>query len=107
MDGYNLGAYNKVGLSNIGEKADLSFKGILSLQMPNLSLTQWKEYLNTVGTLAPYAKGDDWWRIPEGVKKLGGVFAIDNNNIVYGYEQGLPGDDPSPDEVVEALLDLF
>ena len=43
-------------------------------------------------------------QIPEGVTRLGGTFAIKDNDILYGYEDGVPGDHPDPDEVLRSLM---
>jgi hypothetical protein len=41
--------------------------------------------------------------IPEAGLRLGGTFAINKNNIIYAYEDGVPGDHPKPSEVLKAF----
>ena len=106
-DGYSLDAYNKVGFTNIGDNLDLSMKGIRRFHIPNLSSEQWKDYSNTMAKLTPLTTLWDIWKLPEGVRRLGGTFALEDQNILYGSEEGLPGDNPNPDDVILELLNLF
>ena len=130
VDGYSFNAYNKVGLTNIGDDPKLALKGVLRFHLPELDSNQWKRYFSSVADLAPFdpKEESEWkfWKIPEGVTRLGGTFAIDGNNVVYGknrlifshrlffsnyidkgFEEGVPGDTPKPDDVITELLDLF
>jgi len=106
VDDYSFAAYNAAGLSRIGENSDLSLKGVLSFRPPSLSSEAWKEYSESVATLAPIPKGEKWWKIPEGVTRLGATFAIEDNNIVCGFEEGIPGDTPIPDDIIAELLGI-
>ena len=67
---------------------------------PNLSLGQWMGYFGSVMKVSPIPKDMKFGEIPEGVLRLGGTFVVDGNQILYQWNDRLPGDHPDIDEVL-------
>ena len=99
VDNYALEAYNSAGFGKIAENAELAVKGTKKFGPPELTPKQFMTYLTNVGQLAPFPKKFSLG-IPEGVLKLGGTFGINREKVVYLYEDGIPGDNPTPMEVL-------
>ena len=91
IDGYSFNAYNTIGFGKIGENKDLAVKGTANMKAPNLSMKQWMGYFGSVSKLAPIPKDMKFGQIPEGVTRLGGTFIIKGEQILYSYEEGVPG----------------
>lgn len=98
VDDYSFEAFNGVGFGKIGENQELAIKGTKNMKAPALTPGRFFSYLKSVGKLAPIPKNVKG--IPEGVVRLGGTFGINGNEIVYLYEDGVPGDHPIPSEVL-------
>ena len=99
VDDYQFDAFNSAGFGKIGENAELAVKGTKKLAAPDLTRDQFFTYLKNVGQLAPFPKKFSFG-VPEGVVRLGGTFGIDREKVVYLYEDGIPGDNPTPMEVL-------
>lgn len=99
VEDYTFGAFNSAGFGKIGENAELAVKGTKKFAPPDLTPGQFFTYLRNVGELAPIPKGLKF-AVPEGVVRLGGTFGIDSEKVVYLYEDGIPGDNPTPTEVL-------
>mmetsp|Transcript_1269 Transcript_1269/g.1336 ORF Transcript_1269/g.1336 Transcript_1269/m.1336 type:complete len:145 (-) Transcript_1269:648-1082(-) len=102
VDGYDFSAYKAVGFQSLYDDKNLTIKGAKSMKAPMLSAKEWFDYLRSVGSLVPSDKPLSAG-IPEGVRRLGGTFAIDGNSVVYAYEDGVPGDHPDPSDVLKVL----
>lgn len=101
VDDYKFNAYNAVGLGKIGESRELAVKGTRKMKPPGLKIQTWLTYIKNVGRLAPIPK--DVKGIPEGVTRLGATFGINGGEIIYVYEDGVPGDHPNPEDVIKSF----
>jgi hypothetical protein len=101
VDGYNFDAYNAMGYGRIAENKDLAIKGTMNMKAPSMDFGKWFKYLSTVAKLAPVPEGSI--SFPEGVTRLGGTLAVNGEEILYSYEDGVPGDHPQPSEVLSAF----
>ena len=70
----------------------------MKLQPPGFSLQQWFSYLTNVMTLSPIRKGST--EFPQGVLRLGGTFLLKDEDIVYAFEDPIPGQHADPAEVM-------
>lgn len=104
VDDYSLESFNSVGFGKIGENAELAKKGSKNLSLPNLKPGRFMSYLKNVGQLSPVPKNAKTF--PEGVLRLGGTFGVNGSDIVYLYEDGVPGDHPIPSDVLEKSFKL-
>lgn len=95
VDDYSFGAFNGVGFGKIGEDAKLAIKGTKNMKAPALTAGRFFSYFKSVGKLAPNT---------EGVLRLGGTFGINGKEVVYLYEDGVPGDHPIPSEVLSKSM---
>jgi hypothetical protein len=102
-DDYTFSAYNAAGFKTIGEVKEMAVKGSANMKKPDLSWSQWSGYFSSVSKLAPVPKDLKFGSIPQGVLRLGGTFAINKQKITYVYEDGVPGDVPSPADVLASL----
>jgi hypothetical protein len=104
VDDYSFNAFKSVGFGKIGENAELAIKGTKNLKLPQLAPMRMMSYLQNVGKLAPVPKdilanpG-----VPEGVIRLGGTFGVEGEDVVYLYEDGVPGDHPKPEDVLKSF----
>ena len=105
VDDYNFNAFNSVGFGKIGENAELAVKGTKNLKAPNLTFGRFFSYLKNVSKLAPIPK--DVKGIPEGVLRLGGTFGVNGDDVVYLYEDGVPGDHPNPADVLSKSFQIL
>ena len=98
VDDYSFNAFNALGFGKIGENAELAVKGTKNMKAPDLTPGRFFSYLKSVGKLAPIPK--EVKGIPEGVLRLGGTFGVDGDEVVYIYEDGVPGDHPPVKDVL-------
>lgn len=92
-------AYNTMGIGIIFQDLEKTKKGGMNFKLPKLSFDQWKDYLKSINQLTD----PNVVRTKEVVTRLGATYAIDGEDIVYSYEEGVPGDNPNPLSVLEIL----
>jgi len=102
VDDYSNKAFKQIGIGLIAEKQELAIKGSKNMKAPKLSASQWMSYLGIVNKLAPFPKKLTL-QIPEGVRRLGATFAIRGDDVLYVYEDGVPGDHPNPEDVLKSF----
>jgi len=77
----------------------------VKLNPPSLSFKEWITYFTTVGKVSPIPKDMKFGSgVPEGVLKLGGTFVVKGNDILYQWNDRLPGDHPDIDEVLSLAV---
>ncbi|GAB5361217.1 hypothetical protein AAMO2058_000694500 [Amorphochlora amoebiformis] len=93
-----------MGFGKFGDNPALSAEASKRLKKPEG--VNWWKYLSNVVKLSPIPKGEKipFGQVPEGVKRLGGTFVVNGENIVYSWADGLPGDHPPVPEVVNAAI---
>lgn len=104
VDGYTFDAYKTIGFGTIGQDRMNTIKGTRKMKFPLFGFRTIRKYLANVIKLSPIkpgARGKE--RFPEGVTRLGGTIAVDGNDIKFVYEDGVPGDFPSPPDVLDKL----
>jgi len=97
-DSATFEAYAVTGFGNIGKAVPE-----MKLQPPGFDFGQWMSYLMNVMSLSPVPKnaklGDG---VPEGVLKLGGVFVLEGDTIVYAFAEPVPGQHAPIEDVLKA-----
>lgn len=100
VDDYDFDAYNAVGFGSLGDKME----GASDIEMtaPELGgVGGWWKYLSNVITLSPVEPGKSG--IPEGVKRLGGTFVVKGDDVIYQWNDKVPGNHPDLEDVVKAI----
>ena len=70
----------------------------------NMGMGRWFTYLKNVATLAPMPKGGvKFGEVPEGVKVLGGTYAIDGDAVTFSHSDEVPGATPDIANVLAAV----
>lgn len=71
----------------------------LKMKAPQLGgLRAWWKYITNVMELVPVEEGSK--DFPEGVKRLGGTFVIEGDEIIYQWYDRVPSDTPDLEEVM-------
>mmetsp|Transcript_11688 Transcript_11688/g.40650 ORF Transcript_11688/g.40650 Transcript_11688/m.40650 type:complete len:140 (+) Transcript_11688:348-767(+) len=97
-DSENFDAYSAAGFGVIGDTVPKEVK----IAPPSFSWKQWLDYLANVAKLSPIRKGAPVTEFPTGVLRLGGTFALDGDGVAYAWADPVPGQHPSPAEVLSA-----
>jgi len=105
-DSEDFQAYKKAGFNYLmGDKqikpGDLNFKPP-QMMKPGT----WFKYLANVANLAPVPKGQKLelgGKVPEGVKVLGGTYAIDGDEVLFSHQDQVPGDVPELEDVFKSI----
>jgi len=101
VDDYSFRAYESVGLKNMELGQDMPSD--LKLSTPKLGgLRGWWKYITNVMELSPVEPGSK--EFPEGVKRLGGTFVIDGDDVIYQWNDRIPGDNPDLDDVMQYIM---
>ena len=64
---------------------------------------KWWSYLRNVGDLSPVPKDMKLGEFPNGVKVLGGTYAIDDDAVVFSHMDKVPGATPQIEEVLASV----
>ena len=99
-DNLEFNAYDAVGFGKFTDLSEKDKKDI-KLRKPDISLRTWWTYLSNVVKLSPIEKGKSG--IPEGVLRLGGTFVVKGDDVVYQWNDKIPGDYPEPEDVVHFI----
>uniref|UniRef100_A0A7R9ZH41 Uncharacterized protein n=1 Tax=Pseudictyota dubia TaxID=2749911 RepID=A0A7R9ZH41_9STRA len=93
-------AYKAVGFGSFTEADKEEIKGV-KLPVPDLGgFGGWWNYLTNVMNISPVPDDMKMGEFPEGVLRLGGTFVVDGRNVIYQWNDKLPGDHPIPEEVL-------
>mmetsp|Transcript_16917 Transcript_16917/g.43450 ORF Transcript_16917/g.43450 Transcript_16917/m.43450 type:complete len:89 (-) Transcript_16917:330-596(-) len=69
-----------------------------------MGFSKWLAYMRNVVKLAPAPEGGmKLGEVPEGVKVLGGTYAIDGNDVKFSHMDQVPGATPEIDAVLTAV----
>ena len=93
-DSLDFAAYKTAGFGRIGEVTPPT-----KLKAPDG--VPWLKYIANVAALSPM-DNVKLGEIPEGVTRLGGTFVIDGDDVLYGWSDGVPGDEPPIEDVMRA-----
>lgn len=103
-DMVSFDAYNAVGFGRFDE-ADKDDIRDVKLPAPDMGgFGGWWNYLSNVMSISPVPEGMKMGEFPEGVLRLGGTFVIDGRDVIYQWNDKLPGDHPVPEDVFAETL---
>jgi len=102
-DSPNFDAYRAAGFNYLmGDKA---LDSPPDFKPPRtMSGGKWWGYLTNVKDLAPVPKGKEFkfGEVPDGVRVLGGTYALDGDEVVFSHMDAVPGATPDIEEVLAA-----
>jgi len=109
-DMVEFGAYKAAGFGRFDDTdPDLAKVATKNMAAPDLGgIRGWWNYFNSVMKLSPIPPkqqeeggGGSAGGMPEGVLRLGGTFVVSGNDIVYQWNDRIPGDHPNIEEVFQ------
>ena len=68
-----------------------------------MGLGKWFTYLKNVAQLSPVPKDMKFGEVPQGVKVLGGTFAIDGDDVKFSHMDEVPGATPEIEAVLKSI----
>lgn len=99
VDGYDFDAYKAVGFGSLDDVKDTKD---IKMTAPELGgFGGWWKYLSNVMSLSPVEPGTSG--IPEGVKRLGGTFVVQGDDVIYQWSDKVPGAHPNLDDVMKVV----
>ena len=101
VDDYTFGAYKQMGFKRFDEQ-DPEVAKQVKMTAPDLGGFggAWK-YMSNVMKVSPIPPDMKFGEVPEGVLRLGGTFVVKNDDVVFQWNDRLPGDHPDLSEVLE------
>lgn len=97
-------AYNTIGFGRFDEADKEDIKNV-KLSPPEMGgFGGWWRYLSNVMSISPIPDGK-MGEVPEGVLRLGGTFVVNGKDVVYQWNDKLPGDHPVPQEIFAEVID--
>jgi len=103
VDDYNLNAYTAAGFGQLKMGSKLP-EGV-SLQPPKMGgFGEWWKYLKNVISVSP-APSDTVTseQVLESVSTLGGTFVVKDDDVVYQWNDAIPGDTPDLEELLSVV----
>lgn len=64
---------------------------------------KWWQYLRNVGDLSPIPEGMKFGEFPDGVRVLGGTYAVDDDAVVFAHMDEVPGATPDIEKVLASV----
>jgi len=69
----------------------------------NIGPRKWMTYLANTAKLAPIPKDMKFGEVPNGVRVLGGTYAIDGNAVTFAHMDKVPGATPDINDVLAVV----
>jgi len=106
VDDYDFEAYESAGFDTKFTDTSPEDAKAVKMESPNLSLKQWMSYAGSVGKISPIPENQSLFGggVPEGVLRLGGTIVVKGDDVLYQWNDRLPGDHPDIDEVVSIAV---
>ncbi len=102
VDKPSFAAYKSMGIGKLFDDMELTKKGGKNFKIPGLTWKEWTNYFSSVSKISP-----DKDAVVEIGSQLGASYAVNGKDIVYFYEEGIPGDSPDPLTVIAMLTGNF
>jgi len=102
-DSDDFQAYRKAGFrSMLGDEA---LSSPPSMKPPDtMNPARWFTYLRNVMTLSPQPKGGlKFGEVPQGVRVLGGTYAVSGDAVVFSHQDKVPGATPDITDVLKSV----
>jgi len=99
-DSKNFAGYKAAGFNVLlGEK---QLEKPPDFKPPKMGMGKWLTYLRNVASLSPVPKDMKFGEFPEGVRVLGGTYAIDGDKVLFSHMDEVPGATPEIEAVLKA-----
>lgn len=106
VDGYDFAAYEGAGFGRFDDESNKENIKDVRLTAPELGgPSGWWRYLSNTVALSPVPKGLKFGEVPEGVLRVGGTFVIQNDDILYRWNDNVPGNHPVIEDVLKIAMD--
>jgi len=70
----------------------------------SMNPARWFTYLRNVMTLSPQPKGGlKFGEVPQGVRVLGGTYAVSGDAVVFSHQDKVPGATPDITDVLKSV----
>lgn len=70
---------------------------------PTMGMGKWVSYMRNVASLSPIPKDMKFGEVPQGVRVLGGTYAIDGDEVVFSHMDEVPGATPEIAAVLKTV----
>lgn len=70
---------------------------------PTMGMGKWLSYLRNVASLSPVPKDMKFGEVPQGVRVLGGTYAVDGDEVVFSHMDEVPGATPEIEAVLRSV----
>jgi len=103
-DSSDFAAYKAAGFNYL--MGDKELAEVPDFKPPkSMGMGKWFTYLKNVISLSPVPKGSTMklGEVPEGVKVLGGTYAIDGDAVKFSHMDQVPGATPEIEEVLASV----
>jgi len=100
VDDYDFDAYKAVGFGEVFD-ADEETKKNYKPAAPDLTFGEFWKYLTNVNKLSPIPKDLKFGDVPKGVLMVGGTFVVNGEDIIYQWNDQIPGNHPVVSDVLE------
>lgn len=103
VDDYNFDAYRAAGFGRFDQLDKESVKDV-KMAAPDLGWKAWFTYFSNVSKISPIPKDIRFGEIPEGVLWVGGTFVLDGNDVLYQWNDQVPGNHPNIKDVLNTAI---
>jgi len=93
--------YQQAGFQSFGQQSWGKIKEV-SYRIPDLGLLDWWNYLTSIPTLGPFTPDLKFGQLPAGGMVNGGTMVVRGDDILYRWNDRMPGDHPDIEEVMKA-----
>jgi len=70
---------------------------------PTMGIGKWVKYMGNVASLSPIPKDMKFGEVPQGVRVLGGTYALDGDEVVFSHMDEVPGATPEIAAVLKTV----
>lgn len=100
-DSADFAGYKSVGFNlMIGDK---KLETPPDFKPPTMGMGKWLSYLRNVASLSPVPKDMKFGEVPQGVRVLGGTYAVDGDEVVFSHMDEVPGATPEIEAVLRSV----
>jgi len=111
-DSADFAAYRAAGFNYL--LGDQGLKEPPDFKPPTFGPRRWSTWAKEFGSLSPVPEGTDvveatfkgltpFGKVPDGVRILGGTYAIDGDTVKFSHQDKVPGDTPKIEAVLKSL----
>jgi len=100
-DSADFAGYKSVGFNvMLGDK---KLETPPDFKPPTMGMGKWASYMRNVASLSPIPKDMKLGEVPQGVRVLGGTYAVDGDEVVFSHMDEVPGATPEIAAVLKTV----